>query len=132
MEGRIDIDGVGTLFFGNRAKFIFTKRCQEQVEAEGANPDNIDPVKAFANLVYAGMCNWADVCDLKNPTYQDAYITADNIISMGNEAQGLVYKAFAESKAGRDVLALLPKTGEKKSEPIKPTGRKSSATRTGS
>lgn len=84
----------------------------------------IDPIKAFAYLVYAGLCNNADAKDLARPTFEDCYELTEEILLAGDQLQNDIWTAFKDSRAGSNMIEKVSNlnTAQKKSK--KQTGMK--------
>lgn len=123
------IDGVErSLYFGMVATQIFAEKGAKLAE----NNTNANNVKSFAYLVYAGLCNQADLLDNAYPTFEEAYELTEKIIEQGEELQNQIFTTWQNSKPAKNMLEMLPKSEEvaeegKKKEPSqsRKTGTKS-------
>jgi len=119
---QFEIDGIKrSLYFGMVATQIFAEKGFKLAE-KGLENNN---VKSFAYLVYAGLCNQADLLDNAYPTFEQAYELTERIIEQGEELQTSIFNAWSESKAAQNMLDKIPKAEEeltatgKKKEPNK-------------
>lgn len=138
MTHRIAVDVNGkpvVLHFGMSAIRIWQERSFgeiQKVAAGGKVPkgkallDKLDNIKSFANLVYAGMCNYQDTLeDGIRPSYSDAYEVTEEILFMDEQVQLNVWNCFQGSRAYDLLIKRLneltaePETVEKKSDPVK-------------
>lgn len=118
-----------TLYFGMTSVGIWQQKSAQEVtklQTEDAKklgvevdelPDDHevvpDPMRSLAFLVFAGLCNAADLKeDGVRPSFEDAYLLSD---TLNHDQQNEIWKAFSESRAGADLISKLPK-GEKKSK----------------
>lgn len=127
---RIDIQIQGvthSLYFGMAAIQIFSEKSIHELQILAAeNPKTpldklqADPVKSFAYIIYAGLCNQADIEELQRPTFKFAYDLADSILYEDDEFQKPIFDCFNNSRAHK---ALKERLGgvEKKSvlDPVK-------------
>lgn len=110
--------GSHTLHFGMTATRIWQEKCEEEVKR--LNGEKADSIKAFAFLVYAGLCNYQDTLDESNyPTFSEAYAIAEDFLFMDEKVQNDIWTCFENSRAGKPLLGALAKLTEneqKKSE----------------
>lgn len=112
------VDGVShTLYFGMVATQIFAEKgMQEQVWLKDRGEDRADDVKAFACIVYAGACNYADRIDVQRPTFEACYNLTESILMEGTELQDQIFTCFRESRPTQAMYDKLGAgDGEKKS-----------------
>jgi len=119
---KFKIDGVErSLYFGMVATQIFSEKAANTVTQKL----NSNDVKTLAYLVYAGLCNQADLSDDAYPSFEQAYELTEKIIDqLDSETQATIFKTWAESKPAKDMMAQLPKAidevneeGKKKESP---------------
>lgn len=143
MNGRIEFELNGIahcLFFGTLAVRIYTTKSAEEFEriSEGKKLTTaelvslIDQDKSFAYIIYAGLCNYAEIKEQKHPTFEEAYILTESIFYSGNKQLAIdIINEYSESRATKAQLESMNalNTDEKKSEnPKKQTGMKSKVT----
>jgi len=117
-----ELEGVKySLHFGMTAVRIFSiKSGEELVRLQEANPDvkpedlKADGVKSFAYLVYAGLCNSADIKEQRHPSFQEAYELAESILMDDSSLQDEIFEAFNSSRATKKQMELLGPKDEKK------------------
>lgn len=103
---KFKIDGVErSLYFGMVATQIFAEKGAKQA----TNNTEANNIKSFAYLVYAGLCNQADLLDNSYPTFEQAYELTEKIIEQGEELQNLIFATWQNSKPAKDMLDRLPK-----------------------
>lgn len=114
--------GVHHLHFGMSAIRIYQEKVFSEIQGLSSESPKTkledlkaDPVKSFAYLIYAGLCNYADIQEKSRPTYQYSYSISEEILYMDDSIQNDIWVCFSESRAGKDLLDKLPKP-EKKSE----------------
>lgn len=115
---KFKIDGVErSLYFGMVATQIFAEKGAKQA----VNNTEANNIKSFAYLVYAGLCNQADLLDNSYPTFEQAYELTEKIIEQGEELQNLIFTTWQNSKPAKEMIDRLPKpevelteTGKKK------------------
>lgn len=118
-----EIEGIKrSLYFGMVATEIFAQKAVKT----SLNPSDSNNIKAFAYLVYAGLCNQADLLDNAYPKFDDAYQLTERIIEQGEELQMLIYDTWAASKPAKNVLDKLPKPVQE----LTPSGKKKELSKT--
>lgn len=121
-----------SLYFGMASVRIFQERSAKeylllvQSGIEDPTQEDLDQTKVFANVIYSGLCNMADINDEQRPLFAEAYELADSI-SNNIELCKRINDVWAESQPVKDMIDRLadstqPKE-EKKSTPRK-TGKK--------
>lgn len=114
------------LHFGMTSKNIWQTKCAEEVIRLGKGNQKqlaakVDNTRAFAFLIYAGICNYQDMQENpKRPTFEEAYLIADEIMQ-SDELTKDVWSCWENSKANKALIATLQElTGkpQKKSEKI--------------
>lgn len=126
--------GVFTLYFGMTAIQIFAnKGVEELTRLRAENPKLSDKdlgiladrIKSVAYLVFAGMCNYADLNDVPRPVFAECYEIADEIYQNNDGTIEAVFAAFDENRANEKLLEMLngkqkksPLTDETKPQPI--------------
>lgn len=114
---KFKIDGVErSLYFGMVATQIFAEKGTKLAE----NNSEANNVKSFAYLVYAGLCNQADLLDNSYPSFEQAYELTEKIIEQGEELQNEIFNTWQNSKPAKDMIDRLPKPEEE----LTPTGKK--------
>ena len=111
---KFKIDGIErSLYFGMVATQIFAEKAANTVNQKL----NSNDIKTLAYLVYAGLCNQADLTDDSYPTFEQAYELTEKIIDqLDAEQQTLIFKTWADSKPAKDMLEKLPKAVEEVNE----------------
>lgn len=121
-----EIEGVKhSLFFGMVATEII-----EELSVKAANENKlgsqINNLKAFAYVVFGGLCNKADSMDVQRPEFTEAYIIAD-AIWLDQELSTKIYKTWEESKPCVELMKRIGTAPDKKKDEVKPkprTGKK--------
>lgn len=117
------IEGVThSLYFGMAAIEVFSKKSVAELGVLAKeNPKTpldkliADPVKSFAYVVYAGLCNDADIKEVQRPSFEQAYEVADAIMYEAEQLQSDIFTCFKESRAHKALIERLKP--EKKSNP---------------
>lgn len=110
-----EIEGVThSLFFGMVATEIITN-----MSVEAAKVGEVDNVKAFAYIIYGGLCNKADSQLRQRPEFEIAYMIADNICS-DDDLSAKVYSAWQDSKPCIELMKKLNGNEPKKKDEVKP------------
>lgn len=133
MTHRITVDVNGkaiVLHFGMVAVRIWQERSFSEitkVAGGGKVPkgkallEKLDNVKSFANLIYAGMCNYSETVEQSHPSFEESYLITEEILFMGDEPQNSIWNCFQGSRAydllikKLNELTAVPE-GQKKSE----------------
>lgn len=103
-----DVDGIGySLYFGMVATEIISQKSIQA--AEGGE---INDIKAFAYIVYGGLCNHDDLHDRQRSSFQEAYIIAESIAS-DDKLTMKIYSVWSDSKPNKDLLERLNGTKKK-------------------
>lgn len=110
-NGRISFEIEGTkhtLYFGMSAIEIFSRKSVLEVERLAKeypktpiNDLKADSVKSFTYMIYAGLCNQADIKEQDRPSFEDAYELSENILYQGEELQANIFNCFNESRANQ-------------------------------
>lgn len=123
-----DLQGVThSLYFGMAAIEIFSQKSVAELGVLAKeNPKTpikelkADSVKAFAYIIYAGLCNEADIKEAVRPSFEDAYYLADDIVNEGYKLQQDIFDCFNESRAHKSLIERLqPIEKKKKVTPVK-------------
>jgi len=97
-----EIEGVKhSLYFGMTATEIIANSSVTAI-----SKGEVTDIKAFAYILFGGMCNFADCIDEVRPKFQDAYFLAEQIANE-NEITADIYKAWNESKPKEELLKRL-------------------------
>lgn len=92
------------LLFGMRAVLIFSQKLGAEMERNDIQDvKEVDHFKAFAYIIYGGMCNNADRKDEKFPSFEEAYDMAIKINEEPEIAKS-IYDAWEDSKATKDMV----------------------------
>lgn len=112
-----------SLHFGMSAVRIFATKCEAEATRLGKE-EIIDQIKAFAYLVYAGLCNHADAKDESRPSFDFAYELTEEILSQPEELQISIWNCYNESRAGKELNEKLEPFQKKNAEEkdLQPTG----------
>ena len=133
MENRIGIEVNGQqviLHFGMTAVKIWQERAMGDLVKIGSKKKDeilaqVDNVKSFAYVVFAGMCNYQDTLEKGvRPSYTEAYAITEDILFMDEQVQIDIWTCFENSRAYKLLLDRLhdltkDPSGEKKSVPVK-------------
>lgn len=123
------------LLFGMTAVRIWQERAlndvvkpalsadKKKIDPEKVKGSNVDNTKAWAYMVFAGMCNYADYKEIERPQYGEAYELAEEMLYLPDEEQKRIWDCFSNSRAyERMTMKLSELTGkQKKSENSKTT-----------
>lgn len=121
-----------TLYFGMASVRVFQERAAKEyfllIQSGIAEPtqEDLDPIKTLANVLYSGLCNWADINDEQRPPFIDAYQLAEALFT-NKEICEQVNNVWGESQPVKEMLERLrdktqpeeekkntkPKTGKK-------------------
>jgi len=115
MDGKIVIRG-RTLFFGMLSVREFATRSLDETVRTGKP---LTKEKSVINAIYAGLLNGADLTGEKPPTFEEAYVWAEELMDGDQQEIADIEKCFMESRAGKKLIAMIPKSEageEKKSE----------------
>jgi len=121
------------LLFGMKAIRIYFDLVAEETDKLNIGIEDpkdfkkLDNETNFICLVYAGMCNDAEMNRQPYPKYEDCYLVADFLFS-DHAQQTTVWNTFTESRAGSDLLAKFSSDTKKKKQPI---GKKLKPTQSG-
>lgn len=114
-----EIEGVThSLFFGMVATEII-EGLSIKAAKEGELGAKIDNLKAFAYVVYGGLCNKADSIDIQRPEYTEAYMIAD-AVWIDQELSTKIYKTWEESKPCIELMKRIGTMPDKKKDEVKP------------
>lgn len=119
-----EVEGnVYSLYFGMVATQIISEKSVKTVK--NSKVEKVDNIKAFAYIIYGGLCNDADSRDIERPEFTEAYQIADSIVG-NDELTTRIYSTWENSKPYTELLAKLG-IDKKKEEikPIKKTGTQS-------
>jgi len=121
-----NIDGVEhSVWFGMTSVNIFQRLSTQQLELQGNG--ELDNNTSYATLIYAGLCNNADVKMVNRPSFERAYEIAEAILD-DEKLQTEIYKVWEESKPVKEMMDRLNKlsgsVGKKKEVTKKITGTK--------
>lgn len=108
-----------TLYFGMVAtQIIAEKSAKHAVDGE------LDNFKAFAYIIYGGLCNQADRVDDNRPLFDVAYDLAELISQQDEAVQIGIFEAWKNTKPAQAMLDLLPKQADSKKKVKPKTGAK--------
>lgn len=110
-NGRISFEIEGTkhtLYFGMSAIEIFSRKSVNELgRLAKENPETpikdlkADGVKSFAYIIYAGLCNQADIKELDRPSFSEAYELSEEILYQAEDLQNDIVNCFNESRANK-------------------------------
>ncbi len=128
-----EVDGKAyAVYFGMASIRVFQERAAKEFALlvasgiEDPKREDFDNVKSFANLLYSGLCNMADINDEIRPKFIDVYELAERIEKMPELAK-LINDTWTESQPVQEMLDRLGTADEKKNTVLK-TGKKSKHT----
>jgi len=118
-----EIEGVKhSLYFGMVATEIILAKSVKY--AESKDPHGI---KSTAEIIYGGLCNNADLSDIDRPTFEEAYLIAESIISDEQLIKDIL-SAWTESKP---YVSLMERLNGDKKKAETPEVEKNSQPKTG-
>jgi len=88
-----------------------------------AEPFTVENSVAFNNIVYAGLCNYADRMVVKRPTFQEAYDISEEIM-YDDDLQNKVYQCFTDSQPIKKMMEKVTGISSETKKKKKPTGTK--------
>lgn len=122
-----EIEGVShTLYFGMSSVGIFQKRSATEymllVNSGIETPEkgDFDEIKSFANLIYSGLCNQADILDEQRPPFIEAYELTEAISIIPGLAER-ISEVWNESRPVKDMIdRLKDKTAKEEKKSTNP------------
>lgn len=107
-NGRIKFtvpSGEYTLHFGMKSAQIFAEKgLNEFLLMEERGEKKADNIKSFAYIIFAGLCNYADIVEHQHPKFEDAYLITEEILMAPDEIQISIFNAWKESRPTKDMM----------------------------
>lgn len=137
MIGRIsfELNGVShTLHFGMLSAQIFAEKGVKEVLIQQDGDENKDvkeasASKTLATIIHAGACNYAEIAEIKYPTFAESYDLMEQICLTGLDLQNDIFKCWNESRPTIDMLDRLKKPATEGEEIEKKSLKKRNGTR---
>lgn len=103
-----EVEGVKhSLYFGMVATQIISDKS-----IKAAASGDVNNVKAFAYIIFGGICNQCELKDEQYPEFEEAYLIAE-LISADDELTSRIYSTWQDSKPYKELMDRL-NSGKKK------------------